>query len=78
MGALLISSVLILPTLSALRLFKNFKSVTLFASFLAVFGFITGLFVSFWLGIPTGACIVIVNFLIFVVALGVNKCPKFL
>ncbi|MDR1829576.1 MAG: metal ABC transporter permease [Candidatus Fibromonas sp.] len=78
MGALLISSALILPTLSALRLFKNFKLVTLCASFLAVFGFIIGLLASFWLSIPTGACIVLVNFLIFLVALGVNKCPKFL
>lgn len=73
MGALLISSVLILPTLSALQLFKNFKSVSLCAAFLAVLGFVTGLFTSFWLSLPTGACVVVVNFLIF----GTIRCLKF-
>ncbi|GHV11048.1 ABC transporter [Fibrobacterales bacterium] len=65
MGALLISSELILPTLSALRLFKSFKSVTVFAAIFAVLGFVIGLFVSFVIGVPSGACIVLVNFLIF-------------
>jgi len=73
MGALLISSVLILPSLSALQLSKSFKSVSLCAAFLAVIGFVIGLFASFWLSLPTGACIVLVNFLIF----GISRCLKF-
>jgi len=73
MGVLLISSLLILPSLSAIRLFKNFKSLTIAASIFAAFGLIVGLFASFFLSIPTGACIVLVNFLVFLLCFTIGK-----
>lgn len=76
MGALLISSTMILPTLASLRLFKNFKSVTLSSAFLAVIGFVIGLFTSFLLNMPTGASIVITNFLLFTLCFLASKVRK--
>jgi len=70
MGALLISSLVIFPTLSARVMFKNFKSVTIAGAVLAVVNFVLGLVVSYLLATPTGATVVIVN-LVMLVALKV-------
>ncbi len=60
-GALLISSLIIFPTLSARTIFKSFKNVCLAAAVLAIVNFILGLIVSYLLNTPTGATVVIVN-----------------
>ena len=62
-GALLISSLIIFPTLSAQTVFKSFKSVTIAGAILSVINFAFGLTVSYLLGTPSGATIVIVNLL---------------
>lgn len=62
-GALLISSLIIFPTLSAQTVFKSFKSVTVAGAILSVVAFVVGLVASYLLGTPTGATIVIVNLL---------------
>lgn len=61
MGALLISSLLVLPTLSAKTLCQNFKHVVIASALFAVINFAIGLVVSYLLSAPTGATIVIVN-----------------
>ena len=61
MGALLISSILVFPTLSAETLFKKFKSVVIASVVFAVINFVIGLIISYLLSTPTGATIVIVN-----------------
>ncbi len=61
MGALLISSLIIFPTLIAQTIFKNFKSVTIAGAVIAVINFTIGLVISYLLATPTGATIVIVN-----------------
>ncbi len=60
-GALLISSLLIFPTLSARTIYKSFKKVCFAASLLSVINFIIGLFISYFLSTPTGATVVLVN-----------------
>ena len=65
-GALLISSLIIFPTLSARTIFKSFKSVTVAGAFLSMLGFVTGLIASYLLGTPTGATIVIANLFILI------------
>ena len=67
MGSLLISAVIIFPTLSAMRLCRSFKGVTIAAALVAVLGFTIGLIISFVWGTPVGASIVVVNFAIFVI-----------
>ena len=61
LGALLISSLIIFPCLSALYLSKNFRQNTIIAVLISVFCFIVGLTLSYMLNTPTGATIVIVN-----------------
>ncbi|MBE7062415.1 MAG: metal ABC transporter permease [Clostridia bacterium] len=61
MGSMLISSLIIFPALTAMRLFRSFRSVTLCAAVLSLVAFGTGLLLSFWFSLPTGATIVLVN-----------------
>ncbi len=61
MGAMLISSLIIFPALSAMRVFKSFRSVVIFAGALSVVCFCAGLFASYLLSTPVGASVVICN-----------------
>lgn len=76
MGALLISSLIIFPTLSAQTIFKSFKSVTVSGAVLSVLGFIVGLVTSYLLGTPTGATIVLVDLFILVFLKITNRLIK--
>lgn len=63
MGALLISSLIIFPALSAMRICRSFKAVVLTAAGISVLCFLTGLLASYFLETPTGASIVIADLL---------------
>jgi zinc transport system permease protein len=67
MGALLISSLIIFPALSSMRLFKSFRAVTISSAVVSVSCFFAGIVVSYIFATPTGASIVIFNILIFIV-----------
>lgn len=60
-GSLLISALVIFPALSAMRVFKNFKAVTLCAAVLSVCCALLGLLVSILAGTPVGSTIVAVD-----------------
>jgi len=66
MGAMLISSLIIFPALSSMRLFKKFKSVTICSSVISILCFFTGVVISYFYNTPTGASVVMVNIFIFV------------
>ena len=68
MGALLISSLIIFPTLSAMQIQKRFRGVVIASAIIAVVTFIIGLAISYLYATPTGATIVIVNIIIFLLA----------
>ncbi|MGE4486157.1 MAG: metal ABC transporter permease, partial [Oscillospiraceae bacterium] len=61
MGALLISSLIIFPALSVMRVCKRFLSVVIFSAIISVACFITGILISYIYETPTGASIVCVN-----------------
>jgi ABC-type Mn2+/Zn2+ transport system permease subunit len=65
MGALLISSLIIFPALSSMRIFKSFKSVVISSAVLSVVCFFFGLVASFAFSAPTGASVVVVNLIVF-------------
>ena len=65
MGALLISSLIIFPALSAMRVCKSFRSVVICAACISVACFLVGLIASYFLETPTGASIVLANLLVF-------------
>lgn len=57
-GSLLISALVIFPALSAMRLFKSFKQVTVASAVISVICALIGLVVSIWQGTPVGSTIV--------------------
>ena len=65
MGAMLISSLVIFPALSAMRVFKRFRSVVVFAGILAVACFCVGLIGSYLLSTPVGATVVVCDLMAF-------------
>ena len=66
MGAMLISSLVIFPALTAMRVCKSFRSVTLCAALVSVVCFILGMFVSYLYATPAGASVVIANVAAFI------------
>lgn len=73
MGALLISGLIIFPSLSAMRICKSYRGVTVFSVAISVLCFIIGLFITFYLPVPTGACIVVTNLAAFIICTLVGK-----
>ena len=70
-GSLLISALVIFPALSAMRVFKSFRSVTICSAVVSVVCSITGLLISILAGTPVGSTIVATDlaaFLIFTLA----------
>ena len=64
-GSLLISALVIFPALSAMRMFKSFRSVTVCAAALSVFCALIGILVSILAGTPVGSTIVAVQIIAF-------------
>ena len=60
-GSLLISALVIFPALSAMRIFKSFRSVTICAAALSVFCALIGILASILGGTPVGSTIVAVQ-----------------
>lgn len=67
-GSLLISALVIFPALSAMRIFKSFRGVTICAAVLSVFCSLIGILVSILAGTPVGSTIVAVQIGAFVLS----------
>ena len=61
MGAMLISSLVIFPALTSMRLFKSFRGVVVSSGVVSVVCFFVGLVLSYMYSIPAGASVVVVN-----------------
>ena len=66
MGTMLISSIIIFPALTSMRVFKSFKSVVISSAIISVICFLIGIFLSYLYNISTGAMIVSVNLVMFI------------
>ena len=66
MGAMLISSLIIFPALTAMRVFSSFRGVVICAAVLSVLCFVIGMAISFGVSTPAGASIVVVNLAAFI------------
>ena len=67
-GALLISSLIIFPTVTAMQVVKSFKAVVFTSVVVSVFCMVMGIIFSYFVATPTGATIVIFNVMAFLVA----------
>ena len=72
-GSLLISALVIFPALSAMRLFKSFRSVTVSAAVMSVLSATAGILISILAGTPVGSTIVAVDIAVFLVSYGIGR-----
>ena len=73
-GSLLISALVIFPAMSAMRLFKSFRAVTVCSVVLSVFCALIGLLVSIVTGTPAGSTIVAADIAAFLVCCLISAC----
>ena len=72
-GSLLISALVIFPALSAMRLFKSFRSVTISAAVMSVISATAGILISILAGTPVGSTIVAVDIAVFLISYGIGR-----
>lgn len=75
-GALLISALIIFPALSAMRVFRSFRSVTICASLISVGCSLAGILISVLADTPVGATIVAADIIIFIIFTIIGKFKK--
>lgn len=67
-GALLVSSLIVFPALSAMRVFKSFLKVMIASVIISVVCFLIGFTLTIIIDkVPTGACITLVNLCVFII-----------
>ena len=64
-GSLLISALVIFPALSAMQVFRSFRSVTVCSALLSVFCAVLGILIAILAGTPVGSTIVAVDIVLF-------------
>ena len=75
-GSLLISALIIFPAMSAMRLFKSFRSVTVCSAVLSVCCALAGLLISILAGTPVGSTIVAADIAAFLTCCGIAKLQR--
>ena len=75
-GALLMSSLIIFPALSAMRVFRSFRSVVICSAVISVVGSLMGLLAALLLSTPTGASVAVVHIIIFMAFTVVGKLRR--
>ncbi|NLV77179.1 MAG: metal ABC transporter permease [Tissierellia bacterium] len=72
-GTMLISSMIIFPTVTALQVSNSFNSTILISSIVSIISVIMGTFISYIFNLPTGATIVIINGMFFLLFFLIRK-----
>jgi len=75
-GTMLISSMIIFPTITALQVSKSFKQTIIIATIISVVSVIIGITSSYVFNFPSGATIVMVNAIFFIIFLGIRKIAR--
>ena len=75
-GALLTSALIIFPALSAMRVFRSFRSVILCSGIISVFCAAIGIILSMVASTPVGATIVVINICCFALFCLIEKISK--
>ena len=77
-GSLLISALVIFPSLSAMRVFKSFKSVVICSAAVSVFCSVVGILASIVWSTPVGSTIVAIDLAVFLIftIIGLTKGNK--
>lgn len=75
-GALLVSTIIVLPASIALIIGKNFKTVIIVGSIISFIGMFTGLIISYYAETPASATITLIFIAIFLLTNLINKLKK--
>ncbi|MBQ6595503.1 MAG: metal ABC transporter permease [Clostridia bacterium] len=75
-GSLLISALIIFPAMSAMRVFRSFRSVTVCSAALSVFCALAGILISIVASTPVGSTIVAVDIAAFLAFCGIARARK--
>ena len=75
-GSLLAAALIIFPALSAMRVFKSFKQVTICSAVISVVCAFLGIIVSILFSTPTGASIIVVDIICFLIFYAVGAIAK--
>ena len=75
-GSLMISALVIIPALSAMRVFRSFKSVTICSVIVSVVCAVLGILVSILASTPVGSTIVAANLICYIIFFIVGKIKK--
>ena len=73
MGTLLISSLIVFPCIIAKKLTNSFKGLVISSAVISVVCFIIGMFASYFLNLPTGAGIVLIYLILYVLTFITTK-----
>ena len=76
MGAMLISSLIIFPAVTAKKLVNSFKRVVLLSVVFSIICYILGIIASFIFNLPTGASIVSVNIIVLCIVTFISKIKR--
>ncbi len=72
-GALLVSALLILPAAIALQVSNSFFQTKLISALIAVSSVTIGIFLSYYFDLPTGALVVLINGVLFLIVISFKK-----
>lgn len=72
-GSLLISALIVFPALAAMRLSGTFKGVVILSVIFSIICSLTGMIISMLANTPTGATIVAMDFLFFIISWAIGK-----
>lgn len=75
-GVMLVSALLILPAITSLQIAKSFKKAIIYASLISIVSVLIGIIFSFLFDLPTGALIVIINVIFFIIIFIYKKLFK--
>jgi zinc transport system permease protein len=64
-GALLVGALMVIPVLSAMQFRRSFKKTLIIAIFISLAAVIIGLYLSFYIDIPSGGTIAVVTLIFF-------------
>ncbi len=72
-GVLLVGALMVIPVIAAIQYKQGFFQTTLLSVAYSLLSVVSGLYISYYLGLPSGGSIVVVSLLIFCVSFLVHK-----
>ena len=75
-GTMLISSMIVFPTVTALQISRSFKSTIIISAIVSVLAVIIGVIGSYIFNFPSGASIVMINAVLFIIFVSLKKIVR--